>query len=998
MAIADDTGLVDFGTGLPFQTVNKTFTISNAVGSSEPLTIQEPAMPAGFTLVSFDGQTPTGGLTRALNGGQSTTMVVRMDGGALGPLSGEISLVSDDPDENPFNFQVTSQMTATQAIDNSDAGFNESGPWQFRMGHGYLNDDQLIFSQLNSTLASSASWNFTGLADGNYEVSVTFDEGPFEAASSVSPYTVTDSNGATTLFVNQKHGPADFMDDGEYWQRLGSFTVSGGGGTITVGLTNDVDLDTRVFADAVRIERIVDPQANVTDTTGGGSTVIVDDEAAVNFGATGIGAPAQRTFAISNTGERSLGLGAITLPDGFSVVGTFPSAVPAGGTAAVTLQMDAAAKGSFGGEVSFRTDDSDSSPFDFNVSGIVGSLIIDNLDPQFAVTGSGWSAPFTGQGHANSVQFHATGAGSNAASWTFDGLMAGQTYEVLTTWTSHANRATDAPFSLYDGDPLPANLAVTKDLNQALPPDDDSDEGTLWETVGQVATTGTRVTVTLTDDANKNVIADAVWLRAVVGSEIRLLDGATELFDETSTVNFGSATTKTFTVSNSGVSPLTLSGITLPNDFSLVGALPGPVAVGASATFQVQFSGLPGPTVGGELALVSDDADESPFQVQLLASIPDPVAIIDDGAAGYTGPGFTTFAFQGYQDDVRFSAAGSGNTATWTFNLAALGLPTTGDYRVATTWTEHANRASNAPYTVLDNAAPFAPVSINQELAPNDFSDDGVNWEHVGTFNITSGTLGVKLTDVGANEYVIADAIRIELITSEADIEVRDGGVVLNDDASVVNFGITGESVTLTRQFALHNSGDANLEIQDITLPSGFTLLTDPSPVTIAAGGGPVTFDVRYDAATPGVTSGQVTINNNDSDESPFDFFISGEVFSDSAIIVDNGGSGFAAGGFTPFASQGYLGDVHYSGKNAGNTATWTFDNLVPGNYQVAANWVAHPNRATNAPYTVLDSNGVTVLASASINQELAPDDFSDQGVLWGDLGSVTITGTQLTV
>src|SRR5690606_31081747 len=109
-------------------------------------------------------------------------------------------------------------------------------------------------------------------------------------------------------------------------------------------------------------------------------------------------------------------------------------------------------------------------------------------------------------------------------------------------------------------------------------------------------------------------------------------------------------------------------------------------------------------------------------------------------------------------NDVRYSAANVGRTATWTFTNLTPGL-----YTVAATWSIHANRATNAPYTVTD-AHGSATFLINQEATPDDFSDAGVGWERLGdVFEVgPDGVLTVSLTDVGADEYVIADAIRIQ--------------------------------------------------------------------------------------------------------------------------------------------------------------------------------------------------------------------------------------------
>ena len=53
---------------------------------------------------------------------------------------------------------------------------------------------------------------------------------------------------------------------------------------------------------------------------------------------------------------------------------------------------------------------------------------------------------------------------------------------------------------------------------------------------------------------------------------------------------------------------------------------------------------------------------------------------------------------------------------------------------------------------------------VNQELAPADFSFNGAVWKDLGAYSITGTTLVVRLTDL-ADEYVIADAVRIERLS-----------------------------------------------------------------------------------------------------------------------------------------------------------------------------------------------------------------------------------------
>jgi hypothetical protein len=136
------------------------------------------------------------------------------------------------------------------------------------------------------------------------------------------------------------------------------------------------------------------------------------------------------------------------------------------------------------------------------------------------------------------------------------------------------------------------------------------------------------------------------------------------------------------------------------------------------------------------------------------------VRILDNGDAGFSTVGhWSPFTGDGFQNDMHFAGAGGGaQEAHWSFAVSP------GQYRISATWSAHANRATDAPFTVFNGSNPFPTVVINQEQAPNDLVDAGANWEFLGgILNITAGTLVVRLTDL-ANEYVIADAIRVERV------------------------------------------------------------------------------------------------------------------------------------------------------------------------------------------------------------------------------------------
>lgn len=117
------------------------------------------------------------------------------------------------------------------------------------------------------------------------------------------------------------------------------------------------------------------PEITVYDGPGVSSPELTNNQAAaVAFGATTVGTPVSRVFAIRNAGTAPLTLGALTLPPGFAVIGTFPAGpVAPGDTVTFTVQLTAASAGTFSGALSFANGDADENPFTFPISGVVNA-------------------------------------------------------------------------------------------------------------------------------------------------------------------------------------------------------------------------------------------------------------------------------------------------------------------------------------------------------------------------------------------------------------------------------------------------------------------------------------------------------------------------------------------------------------------------------------------------------------------------------------------------
>ena len=453
-------------------------------------------------------------------------------------------------------------------------------------------------------------------------------------------------------------------------------------------------------------------------------------------------------------------------------------------------------------------------------------IVLDDADTPFQRVGDSWGRGGITGAYGGGYQFHRAGNGSSIARWTtLDSLASGE-YEVWATWVPHANRASNAPFTIRDGNELEERILA----NQQVRPDDSSEGGRSWERLGRYRIDNGQLMVELTDDANGIVIADAIRVTAATPAP--------------------------------------------PTPAPPTPAPPTPAPP------------TPAPPTPAPPAPAPPDPTPAP------PSPPSSDRVIDDGDSGYVqeGDGWRRGGLAGsYGGDYRFHAAGNGsNRVRWTFDNLA-----TGNYEVFTTWMHHANRASNAPFSVYDGSSLEQALNVNQRLAPTGASYAGRPWQRLGTFSIENGQMQLELSDAG-DGFVIADAVRI----------------------------------------------------------------------------------VAHSAPpTPPPTSAPE------------------RVLDDSETGYSETGGGWSTGGLAG-ANQGDY-RFHRPGSG-GNRTQWSFENLAAGQYQVFGTWVAHANRASNAPFTIRD--GTTVEAIVRANQRHAPSDALVDGQVWESLGTYQIDNGTLTV
>jgi hypothetical protein len=134
------------------------------------------------------------------------------------------------------------------------------------------------------------------------------------------------------------------------------------------------------------------------------------------------------------------------------------------------------------------------------------------------------------------------------------------------------------------------------------------------------------------------------------------------------------------------------------------------------------------------------------------ASVPIVIDNLDREFTVLAGTWTTTAPPDRLGPNVRYTAAGTGSSRV----RFTPRITVAGDYRVSAWWTAYPNHATNAPYTIRHSTGTTV-VRTNQET-------NGGQWRDLGTYRFNAGTAGNVELSNDANEYVTADAIKLELI------------------------------------------------------------------------------------------------------------------------------------------------------------------------------------------------------------------------------------------
>ncbi len=350
----------------------------------------------------------------------------------------------------------------------------------------------------------------------------------------------------------------------------------------------------------------------------------------------------------------------------------------------------------------------------------------------------------------------------------------------------------------------------------------------------------------------------------------------TNLTDGVSSIDYGSTVpgttvTRTFTIKNTGTATLSLSGVlidgTNADEFS-IGSLSGSgVLPGGAATFDVTFTPS---SVGPRTAtihVISDDADENPFDIALTgAGLLQEIAV-EQPAGTDLADGVSSIAF---------GTTTMGTPVVKTFTVRNAGLatltlsPVTKDGADAALFAVGSlSSTSLAPAATATFTVTFNPTTIGAKNAAI----------HIPSNDVDENPFDIALTGTGTGPEIAVE---------------QPAGTDLTDGTSTVSYGSVVTGTPVVKTFAVRNFGDQNLTglvvTKDGTNATEF-IVSALSSSTVTPGGS-ATFDVTFTTFAVGTRTAAIHIASNDFDENPFDINLSASGIGPEIVVEQPSGTG----------------------------------------------------------------------------------------------------------
>ncbi|MFN8416094.1 MAG: glycosyl hydrolase family 8 [Cytophagaceae bacterium] len=1026
--IASGTGMYNFpSTPATTSSTPATFIIEN-IGNAN-LTVGTVSI-SGTDAASFSVTQATGTTVTGPTG--TTTFTVTFSPTTVGSKTATISIVNNDSDENPYTFTVTGTATAAPApeinvrqnttnllsgtgsyaftpsvavgsssptvtftIDNlGTAALNLTGTPKVQVtGTDFVVNSTTTAASVGASLTTTFTITFTPTSAGAKSATVSIANND----SDENPYTFTVTGTATANpEINVKQGTSSILTTGTYAfasvltgsssapitftiENLGnadltvgtisltgtdaaSFSVTQAAGTTVTGPTgtttftvtfspttvgsktaavsivnNDSDENPYVINLTGTATAAPAPEVNLKQA----ATVIASGTGAFTFPSTpATTSSAAVTFTIENLGSAALTVGTISSssPD-FTVTQAGSTSITGPtGTTTFTVTFNPTTIGAKTGTISIVNNDSDENPYTFTVNG------------------TATAAPSSEINIKQGINNIASGTGNQI----FPSVVAGTSGTPLTFTIENTGAAalTVGAISLSGTDA--SSFTVTQAVTTTVA----AGSTTTFTIAFNPATAGLKnATVSIVNsdsDENPYTFTLTGTATAAPAPEINVKQVSTSIVSG-GTFDFGSSdigvgNTLTFTIENIGSAALTIGTISSSSpEFTVTQAtstsINGP---SGTATFTITFTPTSAGAKSTSISIVNNDSDENPYTFTVTGTgAASPEINVKQGTTNIaTGTG--TYSFT--------SVPATTSSAPITFTIENLG---TADLTVG------AISSSSSDFTVTQATSTTVAGGISTTFTVT-FTP--------ATVGSKTGTISIVNNDGNENPYTFT-VNGTATAAAAPEINVAQGSTNLPSGSGNYSFGTQQQGVASAAvTFTVQNTGTADLTIGTITKgganPGDFTITQVTSSTVI--GSSSTTFTVVFTPSASGSRSASISIPNNDSDENPYTFIVSG---SGSAVPVaeinvkqgtTNVLSGSGTYGFGTRTIGTSSAAVSFTIENTGNAdltvGTISLGGLHPGDFSVTQATSATVTGGTTTTFTVTFTPTVSGARSAVVS------------------------------
>jgi Ca2+-binding RTX toxin-like protein len=283
-----------------------------------------------------------------------------------------------------------------------------------------------------------------------------------------------------------------------------------------------------------------------------------------------------------------------------------------------------------------------------------------------------------------------------------------------------------------------------------------------------------------------------------------------------------------------------------------------------------------------------------------------------------------------------------------------------------------------AGFTLIDPlVGPLSPGASESFTVQVDTASSGVK----------SGTVSFSNSDPTQNPFTFAITATVNAAPPQLpEVTVTQGSTNISDgQSSPIDFGSVAQGASgPTLVFTVQNDGTGVLNLSNLTLPAGYSLVD--GLVASLNPGESDTFTVRLDSAALGTKGGSISFSNNDTDEDPFNFAVTGLVeiptapemsvsLARPAGPIDSGNSGVEFGN----REVGAKGPTRtFRVTNKGNAVLTTSDIVLPAGFSIVEGLVQTLAPGQSASFTIkFDTSGTpgtrTGLVSIPTNDPRRP-------------------------